>query len=110
MNDIKFETANINRGVQPWDIVKNQILVKLTLLKKEIDEEGKTKLKVTKSDFFKMSGKEFRNYLEIDRRAKVNLTVQVVNKKPEQFQLDGIYILANGKRAWLYTEDDREET
>lgn len=98
-------TNDMNRGFQPWDIVKNTILMNVTMLEKVEDEEGKTSLKVTGNKIFKMSGKQFRTDLELDRLDKVNHTVEIVNEKPKQFQINAIYILADGKKAWVYAEN-----
>lgn len=93
-----------SRGFQPWDIVGSKILMSVTMLEKVEDEEGKSSLKVIDNKLFKMSGKEFRVSLEEDRLAGVKHTVEIVNEKPKQFQINGIYILADGKKAWAYAE------
>ena len=93
-----------NRGFQPWDILKSKVLMNLTLLEKIEDEEGGTTLKVVDNQTFKMSGKELRTSLEEDRFAGVKHTVEIVYEKPSKFQLNGIYILADGKKIWAYAQ------
>ena len=100
----------MQRGFQPWDIVKNSILMNVTMLEKVEGEEGTTSLKVTGNKIFKMSGKQFRTDLELDRLDNVKHTVQIVSEKPKQFQVNAIYILADGKKAWVYVENKEEET
>ena len=93
-----------SRGFQPWDIVGAKILMSVTMLEKVEDENGNSSLKVIDNKLFKMSGKEFRVSLEQDRLSGVKHTVEIVNEKPKQFQINGIYILADGKKAWAYAE------
>lgn len=92
------------RGFQPWDIVKSKVLMNVTMLEKVEDENGVTSLKVTGNQIFKMSGKEFRTSLEQDRLDGVKHKVEIVYEKPEKFQINGIYILADGRKAWTFAE------
>lgn len=96
---------NLNqRGFQPWDIVKSKVLMNVTLLEKVEDENGATSLKVINSQSFTMSGKEFKTSLEQDRLDGIKHKVEIVYEKPEKFQINGIYILADGKKAWTFAE------
>lgn len=88
----------------PWDIVKSKIRLSITMLEKIEDENGNVSLKVTGSKIINMSGKEFKTNLEEDRLAGVKHKVEIVHEKPNKFQINGIYILADGKKAWVYTE------
>lgn len=94
----------LQRGFKPWDIVKSKVLMSLTLLEKVEDEEGKTSLKIVDNQLFTMSGKELRTSLEEDDLAGVKHKVEIVNEKPTQFQINGIYILADGKKVWAYAQ------
>lgn len=98
-----------NRGFQPWDIVKSKILMNVIELEKVEDEDGVSSLKIVDTHMFKMSGKEFRVNLEEDRLAGIKHTVQIVYDKPEKFQINGIYILADGRKAWAYVKRETEK-
>ena len=76
----------------------------VTMLEKVEVEDGSTSLKVIDNQIFKMSGKEFRTTLEQDRLDGVKHKVEIVYEKPEKFQINGIYILADGKKAWAFAE------
>lgn len=89
-----------------WRIVKSKILMKLTVLENVEDVDGKSSLKVIDSKIFKMSGKEFRMSLAQDEAAGIKHTVEIVNEAPEKFQINVIYILADGRKAWAYTMKD----
>lgn len=105
MNEgINKTISQLNRKPQPWDIVKAKILMSVTMLEKIEDEDGNSSLKVIGNKLFKMSGKEFRVSLEQDRLSGIKHTIEIVNEKPKQFQINGIYILADGKKAWAYAE------
>jgi hypothetical protein len=91
-------------GTKSWEIVKSKILVNVTMLEKIEDKDGITSLKVIGNKIFKMSGKEFRANLTEDENNKINHTIEIVNEKPKQFQINAIYILADGKKAWVYVE------
>lgn len=104
MNSYNALQMALSREPQPWDIVKSKIRMSVTLLEKVEDENGGTSLKVTDNQIFNMSGKEFRVSLEQDRLAGVKHKVEIVYEKPEKFQLNGIYILADGRKAWTFTE------
>lgn len=97
------------RGFQPWDIVKAKIRFHINVVEKIVGVDGKLSLSSTKSIVQNMSGKEFRVSLEEDRLAGVKHTVEIVNQKPETFKLNAIYILADGKQAWVYTEKSKED-
>lgn len=99
----KINNISLNNEDKPWSIVRGKIIVKMSLLEKS-NIEDETKLKVVNEKIIHMSGKEFRSSIEDDITNGIKHTVKIVNEKPEKFQINGIYILANGKRAWIYTE------
>lgn len=95
----------IHNSIYPWDIVKSKILIKVTKLKK-VELEGKISLKAVDNKTIKMSGKEFKKDLTADTLAGNKLTVEIVNEAPTQFQINAIYILANGQKAWIFVKDN----
>ena len=97
------------RGFQPWDIVKASIRFHITTVQKVVGVDGSLSLKNINTNIVKMSGKEFPVSLEQDRLSGAKHTVEIVNQKPDTFKINAIYILADGKQAWVYVEDKEDE-
>lgn len=90
-------------------ILKSNFLLKVTQLEKVVDEEGKENLKVTDSKWVKTKAREFEESLYFDRVAGIEHTIKIVSGAPEKFQVNTIYILADGKRAWVYIMKEGED-
>ena len=93
-------------------IVKSNFLMKITKLEvlneETNDESGETtvnKYKVVDEKWVKMRGKQFIDDIREDRSNGINHSIQVVNKAPDKFKINEIYVLSNGKRAWTYITD-----
>ena len=82
--------------------MKSNFLLKVTQLEKVVDEEGKENLKVTNSKWVKTKAREFEKSLYFDRAEGVEHIIKIVSEAPVEFQVNTIYILADGKRAWVY--------
>lgn len=83
-------------------ILKNNFLLKVTQLEKVVDEEGKENLKVMDSKWVKTKAREFEESLYFDRAAGIEHTIKIVSEAPEKFQVNTIYVRADGKQAWVY--------
>ena len=83
-------------------ILKNTFTMKVTQLEKVVDEGGKENLKVTDTKYVKMRAKEVEEQLYFDRAAGINRPVQVVSMEPTKFQINVLYVRADGKMAYAY--------
>lgn len=93
-------------------LVKSNFLMKITkleIINKDMNDESEDsaadKYKVVDEKWVKMRGKQFVNDLMEDRENGINHSIQVVNKAPDKFKINEIYVLSNGKRAWTYIVD-----
>lgn len=86
-------------------LVKSSFFLTTTLMKREKDSEGNEVLKVVDSRTDKARGKEFTRSMYDDRMNGIEHTIRIVNSKPEQFQINVIYILADGTRMWVWVEE-----
>ena len=91
---------------------KSNFLMKITKLEiikedtgDETDDSAADKYKVVDDKRVKMRGKQFVNDLMEDRENGINHSIKVVNKAPDKFKINEIYVLSNGKRAWTYIVD-----
>lgn len=77
----------------------------ITTLRKISDENGKQGFEVVDSKWMKYSGKKFRTDYFESRENGENLTIEVVNQKPEKFKINQIYMLATRDVVWIWTEE-----
>ena len=91
-------------------LVKANFICSVTIVEKTTDEEGKEVYKVKESKNEKWKGKEFTESMMADRIKGIDHTIQIVMNKPEHFQLNVIYILADGTRMWIWVEDKLMES
>lgn len=84
---------------------KSSFLMCLTTLEKVEETEGKPQYKVISSNWKKCSGKDFKDSLFEERQNGIIHEIQIVNKKPEQFVINQIYMLATRDRVWIWTEN-----
>jgi len=89
-------------------ILKNTFQMKVTKLKREIID-GNEKLKVIDSIWVKTKRKDFEESLFFDTQDGINHDIRIVIAPPEKFQINTIYILADGKKVYVYVLDDKEE-
>lgn len=81
-------------------IFKSKILMKITEFEKVEGENNETSLKVTKEKWVQIRGKDLENSLK-----ESNRKIEIVYGTPKNFQLGVLYILADGKKAWVYKEN-----
>lgn len=77
-------------------------------MEKVEDEEGKSTLKVINTINEKMSRVDFIYDINEDAKAGIEHEIEVVCEKPTEFQVNKIYILADGTRMWVYVQKDSE--
>jgi hypothetical protein len=82
-------------------VVKSNFLMKITSLKKT--DEG---YKVISSEWVKNRAKDFYESLEEDKKKGITHEIEIVAAAPINFQVNKIYVLANGKRAWVFIDKD----
>lgn len=87
-------------------ILKSNFLMKVTQLEKIVDEDNKEHLKVSDTKWIKVRAKEFEESLYFDRIEGKNHKILIVTSEPDKFQLNTVYIRADGKRAWTYIEKE----
>lgn len=90
---------------------KSSFLMCLTTLKKvevqfENQEPETWQYKVISSNWKKCSGREFKKSLEEERQNGIKHSIQIVDKKPEKFVINQIYMLATRDRVWIWVEED----
>ena len=90
-------------------ILKNTFLMKVTQLEKVVDDEGKENLKVIDSKWVKTRAREFEESMYFDRAAGIDHKIEVVYEAPEKFQVNTIYIRADGKQAYVYVVKEDED-
>lgn len=85
-------------------LVKSNFLMKVSLLEenKEASEDGKKALSIVDSQWIKMSGKDFERSIEDDKANGIEHKIEIVSAAPERFQVNVIYVLRDGKKAWTY--------
>lgn len=88
------------------NLLKSSFLITITLMEKVEDEEGNSTLKVIDTINEKMSRKNFIYDINEDERNGIEHEFEVVQEKPINFQINKIYILADGSRMWIYLKKD----
>lgn len=81
--------------------------MKVTKLKKEV-VDGTENLKVVDSIWVKTKRKDFEESLFFDSQEGINHDIRLVTAPPEKFQINTIYVLADGKRVYVYVLDEEE--
>ena len=90
-------------------LVKSKFLMSVTLMEEITDEEGNKKLKVKDQKDEWVKGKDFTRDMYEERVNDREPNIQIVNSKPENFQINVIYIRADGERMWVWVLDDSKE-
>lgn len=88
---------------------KSSFLMCLTTLEKVGESEGKPNYRVISSNWKKCRGRDFKNSLLEERQNGINHEIQIVNKKPEQFVVNQIYMLATRDKIWIWVEEDKSK-
>lgn len=88
------------------NLLKSSFLITITLMEKVEDEEGNSTLKVIDTINEKMSRNNFIYDINEDERNGIKHEFEVVQEKPINFQINKIYILADGSRMWVYLKKD----
>lgn len=79
-------------------LVKGKFLLKLTYLE---DRDGE--LIPVSSHHVMLSGREFMDDMDEDRKNGINHRIEVVNEEPKgNIELGVIYILATKDKAWVW--------
>ena len=86
-------------------LVKSNFICTVTTVEPITNEDGTTSYKVKESKNEKWRGKEFYDSMYADYDKGIEHKIVVVNQKPEQFQLNAIYILADGTRMWIWVDE-----
>ena len=85
---------------------KDKMRMKITKVGKMKDENDKEILVVKNSNWIDVRGKDFRTSIN-DRNSK---QIEICSTAPARFQLNIVYVRADGKVAWTYIlEDERNE-
>ena len=89
---------------------KSSFLMCITTLRKvEIqkdDSESKTwQYQVVESKWKKCNGKDFKKSFFESRDNGENITIQIVNERPEKFVINQLYMLATRDRMWVWVEE-----
>lgn len=80
-------------------IFKSKVLLKITDMVKEVDNDGKEIVRAVNEHYETIKGKElWESYLS----NKAAHPIEEVMKKPDKIQFGVIYVLYGGKRAWIY--------
>ena len=90
---------------------KSKFLMCITTLRKvEVqmgDDDSKTwQYQVVDSKWKKCNGKEFRESFFESQKGGENITIQIVNSRPEKFTINQIYMLSTRDRVWVWVEED----
>lgn len=88
---------------------KSKFRMCVTTLRKR-DGEDETGFEVVDSKWMNYSGKRFREDFFESRENGENLTIEIVNQKPEKFKINQIYMLATRDVVWIWTEEGGEES
>lgn len=86
-------------------LVKSNFICTITTVESIINEDGTTSYKVKESKNEKWRGKEFYDSMYADYNKGIEHKITIVNQKPEQFQLNAIYILTDGTRMWIWVDE-----
>lgn len=86
-------------------LTKAHFTLKATTLKET--DEG---LKVIKTEKIQLRCSEFQRSLVACHNAGMPRQVELVEKEPENFQVNVVYIRIDGKYAWVWTKEDSEDT
>lgn len=90
---------------------KSKFLMCITTLRKvEVqmdDNDPETwQYQVVDSKWKRCNGKEFRESFFESREGGENITIQIVNSRPEKFAINQIYMLPTRDRVWVWVEED----
>lgn len=80
---------------------KSSFRMCVTTLKKKEDGEG---YEVQDSKWIKGRGKQFKEDFFESRANGEDLSIEIVNQKPEKFKVNQIYMLATRDVVWVWTE------
>lgn len=92
------------------NLVKSKFIITVTSMQKIIQEDGTESFKTVGQINEEMSRQEFKRSMYDDKINGIDHKVEIVNKKPEQFQFNMLYILADGSRMWVWIESDNDIT
>ena len=90
------------------NLVKAKFILTATEVEEVKQDDGTTALKVVRTTSDQMSGREFKRSMYDDRLNGIEHKIELVNKKPEEFQLNTLYILLDGTRMWVWVKKDSE--
>ena len=79
---------------------KSKFRMKVTYFEKQEDD----KLAVVDTKTTTCRGSDFSVSMAMDKAKGINRKIQYVNKEPEAWSMNTIYILKDGSKVWVYTE------
>ena len=85
------------------EVLKSIFNMKIVTLDK--DDEGKLKVKGEK--WVKERKKNFLSSLWEDREKGIEHTIEYVQRAPEKFVLNTIYIRLDGRQVYVYVEEEK---
>ena len=80
-------------------IFKSKVLLTIITFQNVMDETGIAigQMKEIKRDYVNISGRELQTSVDEQKRK-----VEVVYEEPQRIQQGVVYVLPDGKRAWIY--------
>lgn len=80
-------------------IFKSKVLLTIITFQNVMDETGIAigQMKEVKRDYVNISGRELQASVDEQKRK-----VEVVYEEPQRIQQGVVYVLPDGKRAWIY--------
>ena len=79
---------------------KSKFRMKITYFKREEED----KLVVVDSKTTTCRGSDFSVSMAMDKAKGIKRNIQYVDREPEKWRMDTIYILRDGSKVWVYTE------
>lgn len=88
---------------------KSKFRMCVTVMKKvDNSENGSQQFEVKESKWVKGNGAQFKRDFYESKENGENLSIEIVNEKPEKFKLNQIYMLRTRDVIWVWVEDKQE--
>lgn len=81
---------------------KNRVIKSKATLIVSYFEKNDDKLVKCHEVTIRIRGKEFMNSINEDKENGIDHKIEIVNEKPERFQMGVIYVRADGKMIWTH--------
>lgn len=96
-------TPDVIKKMSEMEFPKSKFRMKVTEMEKQETDNGPA-YKVTKSQWIKGNRREFIESIAEDLTNGIDRTIEVVNREPEKFKINQIYMLATKDVVWVYME------